>query len=206
MKPEEISAKACKNIRMSSVLVSKHLKVLEEMVSIDSRSFGVNEYNGDRMVPTDMKEILECAEKYLIGIGIQNVFINNSGKKHRFPILMGETIVDKNKPTLLFYAHLDKQPYMDNDKFQKWEGIPPTQLRWNEDKTRAYGRGAADDLSGVVSIGMAIDSLIQTVKGASETDFSGLPCNLKIIFETEEESGSHSLIDQIKENQSFFPI
>ena len=62
MKPEEISAKACKNIRMSSVLVSKHLKVLEEMVSIDSRSFGVNEYNGDRMVPTDMKEILECAE------------------------------------------------------------------------------------------------------------------------------------------------
>ena len=204
MKSEELSEKACKNIRMNSNFVSKHLKVLEEMVGIDSRSFGVNEYNGDRTVPTDMQEILECAKKYLIGIGIKNVFINNMAKKHRFPILIGETLVDKNKPTLLFYAHLDKQPYMDNDKFQKWEGIPPTQLRWNEDKTRAYGRGAADDLSGVVSIGMSIDSLMQTVKGVSETDFSELPCNLKIIFETEEESGSHSLIDQIKENKEFF--
>ena len=126
---------------MNSNLVNKHLKVLEEMVSIDSRSFGVNEYNGDRTVPTDMKEILECAKKYLTRIGITNLSINSSGEKHRFPILIGETFVDKNKPTLLFYAHLDKQPYMDNDKFQKWEGIPPTQLRWNEDKTRAYGRG-----------------------------------------------------------------
>ena len=204
MKPEELSAKACKNIHINSDLVNKHLKVLEEMVSIDSRSFGVNEYNGDRTVPTDMKEILECAKKYLIGIGIKNVFINNSREKHRFPILIGETLVDKNKPTLLFYAHLDKQPYMDDEKFQKWGGIPPTQLRWNKDKTRAYGRGAADDLSGVVSIGISIDSLMQAVKGTSETDFSGLPCNLKIIFETEEESGSHSLINQIKENKAFF--
>tara|TARA_B100000686_G_scaffold217583_1_gene224662 strand:+ start:1491 stop:3299 length:1809 start_codon:yes stop_codon:yes gene_type:complete len=204
MKPEEISAKACKNIRMNSDFVNRHLKVLEEMVGIDSRSFGVNEYNGDRKVPTDMKEILECAKKYLIGIGFKNVFINNSGEKHRFPILVGETLVDKNKPTILFYAHLDKQPYMDNDKFQKWEGIPPTKLRWNQDKTRAYGRGAADDLSGVVSIGMSIDSLMQTLKGTSETEFPELPCNLKVIFETEEESGSHSLIDQIKENKAFF--
>ena len=107
MKPEEISAKACKNIRTNSDLVNRHLKVLEEMVGIDSRSFGVNEFNGDRTIPTDMKEILECAKKYLIGIGIENVFINNSEGKHRFPILIGEIFVDKNKPTLLFYAHLD---------------------------------------------------------------------------------------------------
>ena len=93
---------------------------------------------------------------------------------------------------------------MDNEKFEKWGGAPPTELRWNEDRSRAYGRGAADDLSGVVSIGMAIDSLVQTISDGSENDFLKLPCNIKVIFETEEESGSHSLIEQIYENKNFF--
>ena len=176
----------------------KHLKVLEEMVRIDSRSFGVNEFKGDRLVPTDMKDILECAKSYLTRIGLSRVTINDSDGNYRFPILMAETHVSEEKPTLLFYAHLDKQPYMDNEKFEKWGGTPPTELRWNEDRSRAYGRGAADDLSGVVSIGMALDALMQTAEP------SQLPCNMKVIFETEEESGSHSLIDQINENKSFF--
>ena len=162
MKPEEISADACKKIDVGSELVNEHLKVLEDMVRIDSRSFGVNEFKGDRTVPSDMKEILECAKKYLTKIGLSKVSINDSKSKHPFPILMAEIFAAEEKPTLLFYAHLDKQPYMDNEKFEKWGGIAPTQLRWNEDRSRAYGRGAADDLSGVVSIGMSIDCLLYT--------------------------------------------
>ena len=198
MKPEELSAIACEKINQGTDLVREHLKYLEMMVRIDSRSFGVNEFKGDRIVPTDMKEILECAKSYLTRIGLSKVLINDSGDKYPFPILMAETHVAEEKPTLLFYAHLDKQPYMDNEKFEKWGGTPPTELRWNADRSRAYGRGAADDLSGVVSIGMAIDALMQTVEP------SGLPCNIKVIFETEEESGSHSLIHQINENKAFF--
>lgn len=204
MKPEEISEKACKKIDMDTGLVKEHLKALEEMVGIDSRSFGVNEFKGDRTVPADMKEILECAKNYLNRVGLPEVSINRSGEKHPFPILMGEIFAAEEKPTLLFYAHLDKQPYMDDEKFEKWGGASPTKLRWNEDKSRAYGRGAADDLSGVVSIGMSIDALMQTVKGTPEGDCSRLPCNIKVIFETEEESGSHSLIEQINENKTFF--
>ena len=174
------------------------------MVRIDSRSFGVNEFEGDRTTPSDMREILECARDYLLEIGLSEVKINNS----RFPILMAETFVSEEKPTVLFYAHLDKQPYMDDGRFKKWGGTPPTQLRWNEDRSRAYGRGAADDLSGVVSIGMAIDAIfkhvgIKTGENPKEK-ISQLPCNIKIIYETEEESGSHSLIDQIHENEEFF--
>ena len=198
MKPEELSELASEKINNNTDLVLKHLKVLEEMVRIDSRSFGVNEFKGDRLVPTDMKDILECAKSYLTRIGLSRVSINDSSGNYPFPILMAETHVSEEKPTLLFYAHLDKQPYMDNEKFEKWGGTPPTELRWNEDRSRAYGRGAADDLSGVVSIGMALDALMQTA------DPSELPCNMKVIFETEEESGSHSLIDQINENKSFF--
>ena len=63
MKPEEISANACKKIDVDSDLVNEHLTVLEDMVRIDSRSFGVNEFEGDRTVPSDLKEILECAKK-----------------------------------------------------------------------------------------------------------------------------------------------
>ncbi len=198
MKPEELSAVACEKIYKDTDLVLKHLNVLEELVRIDSRSFGVNEFKGDRVVPTDMKDILNCAKNYLTQIGLSRVSINDSEGKYPFPILMAEIQVAEEKPTLLFYAHLDKQPYMDNEKFEKWGGTPPTELRWNEDRSRAYGRGAADDLSGVISIGMAIDALMQTVEP------SELPCNVKVIFETEEESGSHSLIHQITENKSFF--
>ena len=68
MKPEELSAIASEKIEQNTDLVLKHLKVLEEMVRIDSRSFGVNEFKGDRLVPTDMKDILECAKLSLIHI------------------------------------------------------------------------------------------------------------------------------------------
>jgi acetylornithine deacetylase/succinyl-diaminopimelate desuccinylase-like protein len=204
MKSESLESLCSEVICPDSELVQKHLKTLEQMVRIDSRSFGVNEFEGDRTTPSDMREILECARDYLLEIGLSEVKINNS----RFPILMAETFVSEEKPTVLFYAHLDKQPYMDDGRFKKWRGTPPTQLRWNEDRSRAYGRGAADDLSGVVSIGMAIDAIfkhvgIKTGENPKEK-ISQLPCNIKIIYETEEESGSHSLIDQIHENEEFF--
>ena len=204
MKSESLGSLCSEVICPDSELVQKHLKTLEQMVRIDSRSFGVNEFEGDRTTPSDMREILECARDYLLEIGLSEVKINNS----RFPILMAETFVSEEKPTVLFYAHLDKQPYMDDGRFKKWGGTPPTQLRWNEDRSRAYGRGAADDLSGVVSIGMAIDAIfkhvgIKTGENPKEK-ISQLPCNIKIIYETEEESGSHSLIDQIHENEEFF--
>ena len=195
-------------ISQDSELVQKHLQTLEQMVRIDSRSFGVNEFEGDRATPNDMREILECARDYLLGIGLSSVKINDSPSSGLFPILMAETFVSKAKPTVLFYAHLDKQPYMDDEHFLKWGGVPPTQLRWNADRSRAYGRGAADDLSGVVSIGLALDAVFRhlgmEVGKTSKEILSRLPCNIKIIYETEEESGSHSLIGQIQENQEFF--
>lgn len=197
-------------IEPDSDLVAWHLDYLKEMVRIDSRSFGVNEFEGDRKTPSDMKEILGLAEKYLKEIGFTWVKINEppSGSVWTNPILMAEIAVAKGKPTLLFYAHLDKQPYMDNEKFEKWGGVSPTQLRWNKDKTRAYGRGAADDLAGVTSIGLAVDSLLRSIgydsQNPSPQKLALLPCNIKVIYETEEESGSHSLIDQIRQNHDFF--
>lgn len=206
----EWDSQAREAIQAGSPLVERHLKVLAEMVRIDSRSFSVNEFEGDRTTPSDMQEILALAADYLKGIGFNFIKINQPppGPERATPILMAEIQSDPDQPTLLLYAHLDKQPYMDDDKFAKWDGVPPTELRWNEDRSRAYGRGAADDLSGVIAIGMAIDALLKTWQGDSTDSDEGsqpqLPCNIKIIFETEEESGSHSLIQQILQNKEFF--
>jgi len=210
LKIEELDQKARELIKPDSSLVEWHYEYLRKMVAIDSRSFGVNEFIGDRKIPSDMTEILSLAEEYLLKIGFDFVKINKKpdGSSLPNPILMAELFSGKNKPTLLFYAHLDKQPYMDDEKFEKWGGTPPTELRWNEDKTRAYGRGAADDLAGVTAIGMAIDALLKVsgfdLESTNKDGKDNLPCNIKVIYETEEEAGSKTLIEQITQNRDFF--
>ncbi len=208
MNKNELVQIASRGIQSESDLVAWHLKFLDKMVGIDSRSFNVNEFEGDRTTPSDMQEILLCAQDYLSQIGFTWIKINPPPPEcsGATPILLAEIAVSKEKPTVLFYAHLDKQPYMDDGQFLKWEGVPPTKLRWNQDRTRAYGRGAADDLSGVVSIGMSIDALIKALPkdSSSQPCLNDLPCNIKVIYETEEECGSHSLAQQIQQNQEFF--
>ena len=120
MRTESLDTFCSAFLSSDSELVQRHLQVLEEMVSIDSRSFGVNEFEGDRATPSDMREILECARDYLLGIGLSKVTINDSRSSSPFPILMAENFVSATKPTVLFYAHLDKQPYMFVGRFEKW--------------------------------------------------------------------------------------
>jgi acetylornithine deacetylase/succinyl-diaminopimelate desuccinylase-like protein len=206
----EWDERARSTLKIGSDRVQWHMNFMKEMVRIDSRSFNVNEFAGDRTTPTDMKEILHLAHEYLQSIGFPSIHINvpPPGPERSTPILMAEIVAGNKKPTLLMYAHLDKQPYMDDERFEKWDGHPPTELRWNAEGTRAYGRGAADDLSGVVSIGMAVDALLQAIGFDANNPQPGLleqlPCNIKVIFETEEESGSHTLIPQISQNKKFF--
>jgi len=210
MNTEGLAESLRASINNGSTLVQWHLDYLEKMVAIDSRSFNVNEFAGDRKTPTDMQEILQLTREYLEAIGFVNIKINRPppGPERSTPIIMAELIAGKDKPTLLMYAHLDKQPYMDDEKFRKWAGVAPTQLRWNADRTRAYGRGAADDLSGVIAIGMSVHAMLEHI-GFSPGDpgknaLAKMPCNIKALFETEEESGSHTLIKQIEQNQEFF--
>ena len=210
MNPEILDDFARNQINPDTKLVRKHLNVLQEMVRIDSRSFSVNEFEGDRKTPSDMKEILDCAVDYLRQIGFEKIKINTppADLTRATPVLLAQIAVSPDKPTLLFYAHLDKQPYMDDDKFKKWGGVAPTELRWNPDRTRAYGRGAADDLSGVVAIGMAVDATLRAIEydleNPSPEKLQVLPCNIKVLYETEEECGSHSLVEQIAQNREFF--
>jgi len=81
-------------------------------------------------------------------------------------------------PTVLVYGHLDLQPV----KGETWIS-PPHQPTVRDG--RLYARGAADDMGGWVSHLAAIRAWLEQT--------GGLPCNLKLLIEGEEEIGSPNL-------------
>lgn len=90
---------------------------------------------------------------------------------------------DPQAPTVLLYAHYDVQPVPPG---QDWTSDPwePT-LR----NGRIFGRGSADDKSGIAIILGVLDSL-----GGDS------PVNLKIVIEGEEEYGSEFISKDVAEN------
>ena len=92
-----------------------------------------------------------------------------------YPAVWAECPAPEGAPTVLLYAHYDVQPA---PMEQGWTSDPFVFTR--KDDGRYYGRGAADDKSGV-----AIHS--GTIRA-----FGGkLPVGLKVIIEGEEETLSH---------------
>jgi len=89
-----------------------------------------------------------------------------------YPAVYGEIPGPPGTPTVLLYAHYDVQP---PGRAQEWDSPPfePT-----ERNGRLYGRGAADDKSGVV----AHIATIQAFEGRP-------PVGIKIIIEGDEEFG-----------------
>jgi acetylornithine deacetylase/succinyl-diaminopimelate desuccinylase-like protein len=91
-----------------------------------------------------------------------------------------------NAPTVLIYSHYDVQPATKAG----WDTDPFTPVNKQDGKdTRKYGRGAADDKSGIIMhLGVA-----QVFKSP------GLPVNLKLIFEGEEETNFGTLEDYLND-------
>lgn len=89
------------------------------------------------------------------------------------------------RPHLLFYGHYDVQPV---DPLEEWNH-PPFEPQLHEDQdggSQILGRGSADDKGQLMTFVEACRAWI------NET--GGLPCNVSVLFEGEEESGSPSLL------------
>ncbi len=86
---------------------------------------------------------------------------------------------EPDAPTLLHYSHYDVQPGDADDPL--WDAPPFEAKRFGD---RIVGRGTTDAKGNLMSF-------VQAVKALTAT--SGLPINLKFIFDGEEESGSPSL-------------
>ena len=109
--------------------------------------------------------------------GLNDVRILGTG--HGYPSVFGQRLVAPGKPTLLLYAHYDVQPVGREDLWT----TPPFEP--SERSGRLYGRGASDDKGGAM---MHIAAVSSWLRGAG-----GLPVNVKVLIEGEEEVGSTNL-------------
>jgi acetylornithine deacetylase/succinyl-diaminopimelate desuccinylase-like protein len=124
-----------------------------------------------------------AAEK-LKAMGFEQVAVMPTA---RHPVVYGEWLeAGEDAPTLLFYGHYDVQPV---DPIDEWETDPfdPTVRGEN-----LYARGASDMKGQVIAHLRAIEALQKT---------TGLPVNVKMMIEGEEEIGSPSLEGFIDANK-----
>jgi acetylornithine deacetylase/succinyl-diaminopimelate desuccinylase-like protein len=115
--------------------------------------------------------------------GLQNVEVLRSGDSN--PYAYGEWLGAPGKPTVFLYAHHDVQPI---NFAEQWQSDP---WKLTARDGRLFGRGSADDKGAITAELGAISAYLKT-KG-------GLPVNVKMLVEGEEEVGSSNLMDFFKQ-------
>jgi acetylornithine deacetylase/succinyl-diaminopimelate desuccinylase-like protein len=112
----------------------------------------------------------------LTGLGMQNVQVLPTDKH---PVVFAEWLgAGEDAPTVLIYGHYDVQPV---DPLDLWKTKPYEATRQDD---LLLGRGTSDMKGQIIATLVAVESIIRT---------SGLPVNVKWIFEGEEEMGSPSM-------------
>lgn len=104
-----------------------------------------------------------------------------------YPAIFAELPGPEGSPVVTMYAHYDVQPVPPT---QKWDTDPWTPTL--KEDGRVYGRGAADDKSGVI-----------TIAGALKAFEGNPPCTIRLVIEGEEETGSH-IEAFVEENPELF--
>lgn len=103
-----------------------------------------------------------------------------------FPLVYGEKMIDKNLPTVLVYGHYDVQPAEVSDG---WKTNPFEPVIHDE---KIWARGAEDD-KGQLFMHVKAFEFMNAQKN--------IPCNIKFLFEGEEESGSENLDTFVRDNK-----
>jgi len=127
-------------------------------------------------------------KNHLETIGLQNVNVYTTPGH---PVVYAEKIIDKSLPTVLVYGHYDVQP---PDPLDLWDS-PPFEPVIKKTKIHPDGaifaRGSCDDKGQLFMHVKAIEAMIASQE---------LDCNVKILFEGEEEVGSDNLENFLKAN------
>ena len=145
-------------------------------------------------VSADIKfkqEVLKAAsflEENLIKIEADNVQVFQT---LGYPIVYADKIIDPNLPTILVYGHYDVQPA---DPYELWDSDPFNPI---VKKTKIhpqgaiFARGACDDKGQMFMHLKAFEAMYKS---------NELYCNVKFMFEGEEEVGSSNLEKFVRSN------
>src|SRR5688572_12405459 len=135
-------------------------------------------------LPAHQADVRRCAEwtaDELQRIGLQHVrLIETPGN----PVVYGDWLGAEGAPTILFYGHYDVQPV---DPVNLWDS-PPFEATIRDGEI--YARGAADDKGQIFMHFKAIEAHLK--------QNGGLPVNMRVVLEGEEEVGSANLDNFIK--------
>jgi acetylornithine deacetylase/succinyl-diaminopimelate desuccinylase-like protein len=147
----------------------RFLADLKEIVAIPSVSMQDEHKN-------DMVRAAEWLALRLTALGMDKVQLLPT-EKH--PVVFGEWMkAGEAAPTVLIYGHYDVQPV---DPIDLWD-TQPYEATLKGDQV--FGRGTSDMKGQAVGTLAAVESIVRT---------SGLPVNIKWLFEGEEEMGSPSM-------------
>ena len=131
--------------------------------------------SADTQYKSDVLKAATWLSNELTQIGMEGVEIVPT---QGHPIIYGEKMVSTSAPTILIYGHYDVQP---PDPLDLWDSPPFEPVIKND---RIYARGACDDKGQLYMHVKAIESMLSAGQ---------LPCNVKVMFEGEEEVGSVNL-------------
>ncbi len=132
----------------------------------------------------DIERAAHWVAEKLRGAGLEKIEIVPT-KMH--PLVYGESLHAPGKPTILIYGHYDVQPA---EPLELWTS-PAFDPAVRDGKL--FGRGTADD-KGQVHIHMKALEALSKATGK-------LPLNVKVMIEGEEEVGSISLWDFVRQNR-----
>lgn len=158
----------------------RFLANLTEFVAIPSVSMQEQHKN-------DIVRAAEWLAAHLTRLGMENVQLLPTNKH---PVVFGEWLkAGKKAPTVLIYGHYDVQPV---DPLDLWKTQPYEAARQGD---LLFGRGTSDMKGQAIATLAAVESIMQT---------SGLPVNVKWLFEGEEEMGSVSMESFLPQHKDLF--
>lgn len=145
--------------------------------------------SADSKFQPDMLRAAEFVKEKLLAAGLDKAEICPTAGH---PIVYAEKIVEASLPTILVYGHYDVQPA---DPYELWDSPPfePTiKVTKNHPDGAIFARGSCDDKGQIYMHIKAVEMMLAE---------GNLPCNVKIMFEGEEEVGSENLGVFVKANK-----
>lgn len=145
----------------------------------------------------DVRRAAEFVADGLRSAGLDGVQLIETSTAARtgHPLVYGEWLkAGADKPTVLLYGHYDVQPA---EPLEEWKSPP---FEPEERNGNLYARGAVDDKGQMWMHVKALESLMRA--GSAAVDQPGLPVNVRVIVEGEEEVGGEGIAAFVREHGS----